>query len=62
MTRYEQTRDLAQYRHNTRRWMRAHRTLLRLPAVRRPEWTQRSLAKTMSGPTEGELRALWGNR
>lgn len=44
------TRDLAKYRHNTRWWMRQHRTWLSLAADRpRPRWLAEIRAKDMTG-------------
>jgi hypothetical protein len=61
MTSYTLARDLAKYRHNTRWWMRQHRRILTV-AVAQPEWLRRQSAKILSGPTESEMRAAWGDR
>ena len=78
MTPYEMARDLAVYRLNTFRFMRRHalhpftgswrKTLTRVTAPTTPddryvpEWVRRQTSKVLSGPTEAELRAQWGDR
>ena len=42
------SRDLAKYRHNTRWWMRQHRTWPRIETPR-PQWLERLTAKDLTG-------------